>query len=571
MLTLLCLVVLFKFQWRGTSAVGGFFGWFMLLVWFPWIAIKGLPWILSNPEVLLAINPYYAAKFLIGFPLIGGLVILGVVVLAITGGEAKFADMGHFSNSTGSSVREGSSLDPKDSGRRPVVSSWFYIVFPSLLLCYAGQVAYMLQNGVPARCNTFYAITPKTSIESLNQFLSYADMGIAAVAAFIASQAMITGLFSIVKQATALGLLPRFRVVHTASHGEGQVYIPAVNWMLFIGCVVVTIVFQTPGNLVAAYGIAVTGTMAITTVIFGFVAHYRWGWSLAKVLWICIPLWIVDLLFFGSTLLKLTSGGYMPMIVASLLVTVMLVWQWGRKHLAKAFFDFGVREGKQVGWLVSLRDMLDDLELTIQHNLPAARQLIQGKRRLVESDRAAVFLCSRPITSTEDYVPVVLRVFLKKYGVLPSQVVLMHVDQASLAHVSQADRYSVCKLGNDIHSVTVRYGYMEQPDVRKALRELKDKKNLPVAAERWIIEVGEEDIITTPSLGLFHRLGVVLFGWLLRLSTPAHKYLGLAFDAAVSKEVIPVVFERYGARIALPELELVTLADGTPARREDTL
>jgi KUP system potassium uptake protein len=176
---------------------------------------------------------------------------------------------------------------------------------------------------------------------------------------------------------------------------------------------------------------------------------------------------------------------------------------------------------------------------------------------LVESDRAAVFLCSRPIRSTEDYVPVVLRIFLKKYGVLPAQVVLMHVNQSSVASIPADQRYSVIKLGNDIHSVIVNYGYMDQPEIRFDLKELQRLGMLPIAAERWIIEVGEEEIIADQNLPILKRLGVITFSWILRLTTPAHKYLGLVYDAAVSKEVIPVIFSRDKIRVALPELELI--------------
>ena len=557
LVTLVCLVMLFKVQWRGTSKIGGWFGWFMICIWFPWIALKGAPWIVAHPEVFLAFNPLYALEFLRSFPQLGFMVILGVVVLAITGGEAKFADIGHFSLSSNSSTPEGESLPTRDSGRIPVMYSWFMVVLPSLLICYAGQVAYMLANGVPERCNTFYALTPRVGIEWLDRIIQFSDVAISAIAAIIASQALITGMFSIVKEATALGVSPRFRVFHTDAHGAGQVYIPAVNWALFFGCVLVTLVFQTSGNLAAAYGVAVTGTMGITTIIFGYVAFYRWKWRISLGYLVCTPILIIDLLFFGSNLLKLFHGGYFPVLVASLLVTIMLVWQWGRKSLASAFYEFGVREGKRIDWLVALREMLDDLEITLQENLPAARSLIQGRRRLVESDRAAVFLCSRPIRSTEDYVPVVLRIFLKKYGVLPAQVVLMHVNQSSVATIPADQRYSVIKLGNDIHSVIVNYGYMDQPEIRFDLKELQRLGMLPIAAERWIIEVGEEEIIADQNLPFLKRLGVITFSWILRLTTPAHKYLGLVYDAAVSKEVIPVIFSRDKIRVALPELELI--------------
>ncbi len=556
-LTLFCLVLLFKMQWRGTSKVGSLFGWFMIGVWFPWIALKGLPWVIGHPEVFLAINPIYAIQFLMSFPGIGALVILGVVVLAITGGEAKYADIGHFSRSSESKVTGDGGIEPELSGRIPVMASWFMIVLPCLILCYAGQIAYMLDQGVPPRANTFYALTPKTGNPDFDKIIGVIDVAISAVAAIIASQALITGMFSIVKQATVAGFVPRFRVFHTDEHGEGQVYIPAVNWALFLGCVAVTLMFKTATNLTAAYGVAVTGSMAITSIIISYIAYYRWQWKLPWVLLVFVPFLIIDFAFFGANLLKLGSGGYFPVLIAMVLIMIMLTWQWGRKSLASAFYAFGVREGKRIEWLVSLRDMLDELEITIQENLPAARSLIQGRRRLVESDRAAVFLCSRPIESVDDYVPVVMRIFLKKYGVLPSQVVFMHINQTSLARYPIAERYRVKKLGNDIHSLVASYGYMEQPDIRKALKDNQDAGRLAIAAERWIIEVGEEDIIADKDLGLLQRLRVSLFSWILRLSTPAHKYLGLVYDAAVSKELIPVVFGKQGTRITLPELELV--------------
>ena len=210
--------------------------------------------------------------------------------------------------------------------------------------------------------------------------------------------------------------------------------------------------------------------------------------------------------------------------------------------------------------------MLDEVQLTIEQNLPFARALVQGRRHLVESDRAATFLCSRPIRTLDDYVPVSLRIFLKKYGVLPSHVTLLYVNQISIAEADESKRYEVIRLGNDIDSVIVTYGYMEQPDVRKALRELRRRGQLEIAAERWIIEVGEEEILVRQDLPLLHRLRIDLFRWVLKLSTPAHKYFGLTYDAAVSKEIIPVVFSREGVKINLPELEIIE-AGSTPSAK----
>jgi KUP system potassium uptake protein len=483
LMTLVSLFALFKPQWRGTSKVGGLFGWFMMLVWFPWIAVKGFPWVVRNPEVFLALDPSYAFHFLTQFPRPGAFVILGVVVLAITGGEAKYADIGHFARKGETEVAEGQSADPRDSGRRPVMYSWFYLVLPCLLCNYAGQVGYMLENGVPARANTFYALTPRTGHAAADSLILAIDLVVSAAAAFIASQALITGMFSIVKQAIALGFCPRFDVNFTSREAEGQVYIPAVNWAMFFGCVVITLNFRTAGNLAAAYGIAVTGTMGITTLAFGYVAHYRWGWRLWRVLAVCVPLLAVDLLFFLSNLLKFMHGGYFPVAIAAFLVTVMLTWQWGRGQLAKAFFAFGVEGGKKVRWLVALRDKVDEIRVSIEENLPQARALVQGKRRLVETDRAFVFLCSRAIRGLDEHLPVTLRIFLKKFGVLPAHITLFHVNQVSVAEAEGGQNFEVINLGRNIVSVSGTYGYMERPDVRGALHELQRRGEIDIPSE----------------------------------------------------------------------------------------
>jgi KUP system potassium uptake protein len=556
--TLLCLFALFKAQWRGTSTVGGFFGWFMMLIWFPWIALKGIPWILRSPEVFLAVNPLYAIRFLGEFASAGAFVILGVVVLAITGGEAKYADLGHFAvKGDDHEVKHGQSIAPRDSGRRPVMYSWLFQVLPCLLLNYAGQVGYVLKCGVPPRANTFYSLTPRTGNPSVDQVILGVDMVISAVAAFIASQALITGMFSIVKQAIALGFCPRFAVKFTSRQTEGQVYLPAINWAMFLGCVTITLVFRSAANLAAAYGIAVTGTMGITTLAFGYVAHYRWGWHPGKVAAVCAPILGVDLIFLSSNLLKFFHGGYIPVAIAAMLVTIMLTWQWGRCALGTAFFTFAVQSGKKVAWLVALRDMVDEVRISIEENLPQARALVQGRRRLVESDRAFVFLCSRPLRSLDEYVPISLRIFLKKFGVLPAHVTLFHVHQTSVAETDGERRAEVRNLGHNIVSISMTYGYMEQPDIRGALRDLQARGEIDIPSERWVIVIGEDEIIIRDDLHFLKWIRVALFRFMLRHSTPAHRFFGLDYDAGVSKEIIPVVFSREGVKIALPELEIV--------------
>jgi KUP system potassium uptake protein len=367
---------------------------------------------------------------------------------------------------------------------------------------------------------------------------------------------LITGLFSIAKQAIVLAFMPRCEVIYTSHEAEGQVYLPSINLLMFTYCLVITLLFRNAGNLAAAYGIAVTATMGITTLMFGFVVHYRWRWPAWMACLICFPLLSIDSIFFMSNLLKIAHGGYFPMLIGMGLTTIMLTWQWGRTQIGSAYYRFGVRDGKKLAWLVALRGIVDDLEIALQENLPLARQLVQGSRRLVESDRAAVFLCSQPIRTTEDNVPVVLRVFLKKYGVLPSHVVFLHIQQLSQPYADLNSRYEVISLGHDIDAIVATYGYLERPNARRALRDFQDTHSIKIAAERWIIEVGEEDVIADHDLDLVHRSRLWLFRWILRIATPAHKYLGVVYDAAISKEIVPVVFTRYGAKVALPELEV---------------
>jgi len=526
------LLLLFRFQSRGTARVGGFFGYFMVFLWFPWIALKGIPWAFAHPEVFLAVNPLYAADFLWHQGWLGSMVILGAVVLAITGGEAMYADMGHF-------------------GRAPIVWSWRTFVLPCLLLNYFGQVGYVLDRGVPPGGNTFYALTPAFGIAWLDGALKVFDIAVSTIAAIIASQALITGMFSVVKQAIALGFCPRFDVRYTSKEVEGQVYIPAVNWAMLVGCITLALTFQTASALASAYGIAVTATMAITTFCFGYVAVYVWKKPPVLVWVVCGLLISVDLLFFVANSLKFFQGGYVPVVVAAVVVTAMLTWQWGRARLAAAF---GAYDSKPLRWLIDLREMLDEAKQAVAEELYMAARLVQGPRELVEINRAVVFLCSRPIRQPDDRVPVVLRVFLKKTGALPRHITLLHVNQIADPEVV-GDRYEVVQISPGIVSVVVSYGYAERPDIRKALRELQQQGRIQIPSDRWIIEAGEEEVLVGEGIDPLDKARLYLFRTLLRLSTPAHRYFGLGSDAGVSKSVLPVVFDGHGASLRLPELE----------------
>jgi KUP system potassium uptake protein len=549
--TIVTLVVLFSVQWRGTERVGGFFGYFMMFVWFPWIALKGAPWVWHHPEVLAAANPMYAIEFISNHGWIGSLIVLGAVVLCMTGGEAMYADLGHF-------------------GRKPIVLSWRTFVLPCLLINYFGQAAlaihlgpeglFLQKDGAPVLddkghlqpINTFYdLIPPGLGGPVVYLILHSLDIVISTLAAIIASQALISGMFSVVKQAIVLGFSPRFDVKYTSKEVEGQVYIPAVNNAMLVGCIILTLAFRTTSNLAAAYGIAVTGTMAITTFCFAYVAIYVWKFRPWLVWAVCGPLLAIDLMFFLANSLKFGEGGYFPVLVAVVLFTCMLIWEWGRAQMAAAFAHYN---GKSIQWLTDLRDMLTECKQAVAEELYMAARLVQGQRELVEINRAIVFLCSRPIRNLTDKVPVVIRVFLKKTGALPRHITLLHIHQIEEAEV-HGDRYEVIEMRPGIVSVIVTYGYAEQPDIRKALHELQEQKRIRIPSERWIIESGEEEILLGQGLSFWNRLRLMLFRTILRLSTPAYRYFGLGSDAGVSKSVLPVLFEKDGPRLELPELE----------------
>ncbi|HVG39029.1 MAG TPA: KUP/HAK/KT family potassium transporter, partial [Pyrinomonadaceae bacterium] len=304
-ITIVILVGLFFIQKRGTAGVGKLFG-PVTLLWFLSLAVLGVSHILRNPTVLNAINPVYGYHlfFDLGW---AGYLVLGTVFLVVTGGEALYADMGHF-------------------GKRPIRLVWFTLVLPALLLNYFGQGAFLL--GHPGAVeNPFFLMAPSWAL--------YPMVVLATMATVIASQALISGAYSITMQAVQLGFLPRFKIDHTSSIEYGQIYIPAINWGLMLGCIAIVIGFQTSSNLAAAYGVAVTSTMVITTILFYVVERERWKWSLPAALALSGFFLIIDLSFFGANIIKVAQGGWFPLLLAALVFIVMTTWKKGRRILAE--------------------------------------------------------------------------------------------------------------------------------------------------------------------------------------------------------------------------------------------
>ncbi|MEP6600989.1 MAG: potassium transporter Kup [Nitrospirota bacterium] len=409
----LILIGLFSVQKHGTAKVGEIFGPIMA-VWFGTMALLGIAQIRSAPEILLAVNPIYAVRFFIAHGY-GAFVLLGAIVLAVTGAEALYADMGHF-------------------GRRPIRTAWFAFVLPSLILNYFGQGALILSNP-DAAANPFYMLAPR--------LLLYPLLALATMAAIIASQALISGAFSLTHQAVQLGYSPRVNVVHTSGAQAGQIYIPEVNAALAVGCVLVVLGFGSVNALGAAYGIAVTGTMAITTILYYVLARAHWHWSIAKAGSLCAFFLIIDLGFFSANILKIGAGGWVPLVLALFIFTLMTTWNRGKRIVQKRLLRGSL----------PLDLLLTDVERSHPLRVPGT----------------AVFMTSDP-----DGAPLVLLHHLKHNKVLHEHVILLSVLVANVPEIQESERISVTLLPEGFARIKARYGFMESADVPAILRKCAD-------------------------------------------------------------------------------------------------
>jgi KUP system potassium uptake protein len=407
-LTVAILVVLFAVQSRGTAKVAAFFGPIML-VWFITIAIAGLANIRDDPHILLAVNPYYGVRFLADHGHIG-LVTLGLVFLAVTGGEALYADLGHF-------------------GRKPIQTAWLFLVFPALLLNYFGQGALVLADET-AIGNPFYRLVPETLLLPM--------IVLATVATVIASQAVITGAYSLVAQAIQLGLLPRLAIRHTSAEHHGQIYIPRVTVALLAGVLLLVGLFRTSSALASAYGIAVTTTMVVDGILGLLVVWKLWNWKLWQAAALVAPLVFVDAVFFSANLLKIFDGAWAPIAFGSSMVLIILTWRRGTGILAQ----------KTRRTEVPLETLVRSLQRKPPHVVPGT----------------AVFLTSDP-----DSAPTSLLHNLKHNKVLHEHNVILTIITADTPRVSDEERVRMTEVATHFSKVSLKFGYMESPNVPKAL------------------------------------------------------------------------------------------------------
>ncbi len=492
-LTIAILTVLFLFQSSGTHKIGGLFG-PIVIVWLVCNALIGLPWIWRHPVVLGGLNPLCGLEFLIRQD--GrSLPILGAVVLCVTGAEALYADMGHF-------------------GPRAIRLSWLTIVLPCLIINYFGQGARLLSPGEIPNDNLFYSLVPGWAI--------YPMIALATAATIIASQALISGAFSLTQQAIALGVFPRLRIVHTNPNVEGQIFIPWINWALFAGCVTLVVGFRTSDALASAYGIAVTGTMAITTAAFYVVARYHWKWKGWIIGPACAALIAVDLTFFSANALKFLQGGYVPVLIAVSFFVTMQTWEWGRKLVAERY----QAKGKMT--MGELARMKAD---------PAMGHI----------ETPLVVLSSRPVSAETDLVPPPLESRLGHLkGVVYRHLVMVTVISHRSPYMNihkPEERYLVLTLQDSelgtLYTVQAMYGYMESPNLNVALRELNDSGilKIQIPLRQWSILVGTENISLVGLSGL-DRLRLKFFRRMLANVPSAAVYFGLTDDGRLTTETV---------------------------------
>ena len=407
-LALVVLVALFVIQRHGTASVGRLFGPVMML-WFATLAVLGLANIVAAPGVLRALNPGWAMQFFVANPGLGFL-SLGAVVLVLTGGEALYADMGHF-------------------GRRPIQIAWFGMVLPALLINYFGQGALLLTNPAGVT-NPFYLLAPGWAL--------YPLVILATMATVIASQAVISGAFSLTLQAMQLGYLPRFQVRHTSESEMGQIYLPAINWLLLAAVIALVLGFKSSSNIAAAYGIAVTGTMLITNLLVFVVARELWGWKLVPTLLCITPFVVIDFAFFSANSIKILAGGWFPLAFGLGVFVLMATWKRGRELLhAKLGQD-----------AIDLAPFIASLALGGATRVPGT----------------AVFMTGRP-----QGVPRAMLHSLKHYKVLHERMVIVTIRIFDVPHVPEIDRVEVADLGESFWQVTVQYGFKDEPDLPAAL------------------------------------------------------------------------------------------------------
>lgn len=465
--TLIILFFLFFFQKKGTAKVGAVFG-PITLVWFLTLGFLGIISALENPRVFAAINPVYAYEFFINNGFIG-FVILGSVFLVVTGGEALYADMGHF-------------------GRKPIRIVWYTLVLPCLLLNYFGQGALLLREP-KAVANPFYYLAPEWAL--------YPMVALAALATVIASQAVISGAFSLTQQALQLGYLPRLRIIHTSKDEKGQIYIPQLNWLMFIATVILVLEFKTSSNLAAAYGIAVTLTMVITSFLAFFAMKNLWKWPAAAAVMMTLIFISFDLAFFGANSLKMFHGGWVPLAMGIAVYIIMTTWNWGRKKLLQK---------------------IEDETLPIQNFIDEVMSI-----RAVTTPGTAIYMSSNPKGT-----PPALVKNLKHNRILHKQIIVLSIVFQKVPRVNTAETIEIENPTEGFYRVVAYYGFMDNANIQQVI-EILNKKDIRIKIETTTFFLGRELLVVKDRAGIT-RFRKKLFVLLSRNSQRVTEFFNIPTD-----------------------------------------
>jgi KUP system potassium uptake protein len=491
-ITVILLTGLFAIQFKGTAGIGVVFG-PLLLVWFVVIGALGFVAIAQQPGILAAFDPSYGISFLIRAGPFGSLLILSAMMLVVTGGEAMYADLGHF-------------------GVRPIRIGWFVIVFPSLLLNYLGQGAYLLGGAPVEGGKLFYNLVPQSFLVPL--------VVLATLATIVASQALISAAFSLISQAVGLGLFPRLNVRHTHQAHSGQIYIPFINWALYAGCVALVLVFRTSAGLAAAYGLAVAGVMVITSAAMFAVARRYWEWSATRTALVWGTLIAVNGALLAASTLKFLEGGFIPLGIGVVSFLVMATWRWGRKA------TFAAYEARST---ITMADVVE---------------LHRTSTNFIE--RNALVLAPTQVRRPTDRAPTLVSLLWDRYGILPRNLILVEVIHPKIPYIHD-DRYRVIVFDRDkergsVISVQLRFGFMEEPNVERYLEDMArhHEIDLPAHPRQWVVHVSHENLLGARDMGLLRRLRFRLFLLLRLISRPTYYGYHLGNEVQLSAEIMPV-------------------------------
>lgn len=493
-LSLIILTALFVIQKKGTAKLGAFFA-PAIIVWFVSIAVLGAMAIVQTPQILLALNPSFAFLFLTTHSILPILLTLGAVMLVITGGEAMYADIGHF-------------------GARPIRLSWFAVVYPSLVLNYLGQGAYLLGKNTVHSNNIFFSMVPHIAL--------YPMVIVATLATIIASQALISGAFSLVSQAISLKLFPFLRVIHTHTIQEGQIYVPFINWSLYIGCVLLVIIFRSSNNLASAYGLAVSGVMVVTSLSMIHVARQYWKWNTFFSYALFIPFVVIDASFLLANSLKIVEGGYIPLGIGLLLFFIMTTWKWAKTQTAAA--------------------LANHPSITV-HELIVLKKKEEG-----HIPKTAIILTPDPILAESDQIPTLNHLLLQRYELLPTTIIFLTIKHLDVAYASM-DRFEMKEFYKGTHgtitSVILHFGFRENPDAKIVLRNMARQYGLPISpdSDDWYLHIVQVRATGEKLKTFWKKMKYQVFRFLAKNSDTADIYFGLGSVKNISAEIFHVALE----------------------------